>query len=59
MHEKKRYKRLRAYHLSPSSTLSSRHTDLAKCDSKLERVMHRISEFYLAKNPRMIVDQRI
>jgi hypothetical protein len=42
---RKRYKRLRAYHLSPSSTLSSRHTDLAK----LERVMHRISEFYLAK----------
>jgi hypothetical protein len=48
---RKRYKRLKAYHLSPSSTLSSRHTDLAKCDSKLERVMHRISEFYLAKIP--------
>jgi hypothetical protein len=25
--------------------------DLAKCDSILERVMHRISEFYLAKIP--------
>jgi hypothetical protein len=50
---------IKAYHLSPSSNIII-HLYLAKCDSMLEKVIHRISEFYLKnmQNPRMIADQR-
>jgi hypothetical protein len=36
----------KAYRLSPSS-IQHYHPYLAKCDSMLEKVIHRISEFYL------------
>jgi chromatin remodeling complex protein RSC6 len=59
--KKKRGEKVRrtTFHPHPSNTII--HTYLAKCDSMLEKVIHRISEFYL-KNvqiPRMIADQRI